>query len=84
MIKEKCYWCDGTGESWYPDGPDDVTKDICAECNGHGYVYILELTKEEADHVKNSLDYTRKRCCDSSSIDQAESKRMSEIKDSRD
>lgn len=34
----KCKYCDGKGFYWVPDGPDDVDREICDECEGIGTV----------------------------------------------
>ncbi len=38
--ERECVGCDGRGWIMYQRGPDEVTKDICMDCEGKGTVTV--------------------------------------------
>lgn len=41
QIREKCHWCNGTGERRIPcprDSTNTLRRELCADCNAQGYI----------------------------------------------
>lgn len=38
-LTDVCWYCEGKGYEWVPDGPDDVARDVCSVCDGNLVIY---------------------------------------------